>query len=172
LVTIGTTTAAVNLNINTAVGSLTLSNSGDSLAILNNMSLTADGNITNNGSINLGSGGNLTELIIGASNVTLGGTGTLTMGNNLNNLIVGSAAANKLTNAETIQGSGNIGAGQMALANSGTIDATQSNALTVQTSNGSTNTGTLEATTGTLVLLGDTITNTEARSSQPVLTCS
>jgi hypothetical protein len=160
LVTIGTTTAHVNLNINATVDTLTLSNSGDVLGINNNQNLTVDGNITNNGQINLNSGGNLTELIIAASGITLSGTGTLNMSNNPNNVIFGAAAADKLTNQQTIQGAGNIGNGQMALANSGTIDATQTNNLIIQTSNGDTNTGTLEATTGILVLQGDTITNT------------
>src|SRR5205814_10098489 len=56
-----------------------------------------------------------------------------------------------LTNSSTIQGSGNIGEGQMTLVNStsGIIDASNgagSSALTIQTSGGTTNTGILEAT--------------------------
>src|SRR5207302_2618222 len=140
-------------------GTLMLSGSGDVLNVSNNMVLTADGNITNNGQINLNSGGNLTELVIGVSGLTLSGTGTVNLSNNPNNLIFGAAAADKLTNSSTIQGAGNIGNGQMALLNSGTIDATQSTNLIIQTSNGDTNSGTLEATTGVLVLQGDTITN-------------
>jgi fibronectin-binding autotransporter adhesin len=159
-VTIGTATANVNLNVNGTFGTLALSNAGDVLNVANNMVLTADGNITNNGQLNMNSVGNNTELIVGASGIMFSGTGTLNMSNNTQNLIFGAAAADKLTNSSTIQGSGNIGAGQMALANSGTIDATQSNNLIIQTSNGDTNTGTLEATTGVLILQGDTITNT------------
>jgi hypothetical protein len=155
------THSAVTLDINGSAGSLKI-DSGDSLAISNNNQLTMSGNITNNGSITLNSGGNFTNLIIGASNVVLSGTGTLTLGNNPNNLIFGSVAANKLTNQSTIQGAGNIGNGQMALSNSGTINANQTaNALNIQTSNGVTNTGTLEATGGAaLNLNGDTYTNT------------
>ncbi len=65
-VTIGTTTANVNLNVNGTFGTLTLSNVGDVLNVVNNTILTADGNITNKGQINLNSGGNVTELIIDA----------------------------------------------------------------------------------------------------------
>jgi len=157
---INLTTAATNVDANFSIGTLTLNVAGDSATINNNVDLTVAGNITNNGTITLNSAGNITELIVGASGVMLSGTGTVNLSNNAENFIFGAAAADKLTNSETIQGSGNIGNGQMALANTGTIDATQSNNLIIQTSNGDANTGTLEATTGVLVLQGDTITNT------------
>jgi hypothetical protein len=159
-VTIGTTTANVNLNINATVDALTLSKSGDTLNFNNNQTLTADGNITNNGSITLNSAGNYTSLTIGSSAVTLSGTGSLTMGNNSDNFITAAAGTDKFTNAQTISGAGNIGNNSLTLVNSGTIDATQSNVLYIQTSGGTTNTGTIEATTGTLVLYGNTVTNT------------
>jgi len=154
--------SAVALDISgAAAGSLKI-DSDDSLSFNNNTNLTVSGNITNAGNISLNSGGNFTELIIGASNVTLSGAGTLTLGNNANNFILGSAAANKLTNQSTIQGAGMIGNSLMALSNSGTINANQTaNSLNIQTSNGVTNTGTLEATGGAnLNLIGDTYTNT------------
>ncbi len=137
-----------------------LTNSG-AYQVDNNATTVVVGTITNNGNINLASGGNTTELQLNG-NVTLTGTGTVTMSNNSNNVIVGAAPGNTLTNSETIQGSGNIGGGSMALVNSGTIDATQSSVLYIDTSNGTTNTGTLEATTGTLVLYGNTVTQTGA----------
>ena len=63
-------------------------------------------------------------------------------------------AADVLTNVNnTIQGSGQIGADQMALVNQGTIDANQATSLTIWTSNGTTNTGTLEATAGGNLIL-------------------
>jgi hypothetical protein len=62
---------------------------------------------------------------------------------------------------ETIQGAGHIGNGQMTLVNSSIIDADQSAGMTIQTSGGTTNTGTLEATSGsTLALVNTTVTNT------------
>ena len=172
-VTIGTTTTVVNLASGAAgtAGSLTLSNTGDTLniggetltvsgattnsgtiAVNNNSTLTVDGNISGAGTITMNSTGNFTELILGG-NVTLSG-GTLTMSNNTQNYIQGSTALDQLTNQETIQGAGQIGHGQMALVNTGTIDANQSAGLTIDANDGLTNTGTLEATGGS----GNTLT--------------
>jgi hypothetical protein len=121
------------------------------------------GTITDNGTITLASGGNATELRLNG-NVTLTGSGAVTMSNNSQNFIFGNAANDVLTNQETIQGSGNIGDNQMALVNSGTIDANNgggSNPLIIQVSNGATNTKTMEATNSSLLLLnGGTFMNT------------
>lgn len=150
-VTIGTTTAAVNMNEATGMfGSLTLSNSGDSLSVNNNDVLQAYGNITNNGKMTLDSIGNNTELVL-EGNVTLSGTGTLTLSGNNANYIFGATSLDQLTNQETIQGQGHVGNNEMALVNSGTIDAnvaTSGATLTVQVNDGFTNSGTLEATAG------------------------
>jgi len=150
-----------------ASGNPTLSgvtNSG-TYQLPNDNDTTLVGTITNSGSIQQNSGGNVTDLILGGASVTLTGSGTVTMGNNTNNRIYGAAGTDVLTNVNnTIQGSGQIGVAQMGLINqsAGIIDANQSNTLTLDTSNGTTNTGTLEATAGgTLVFAGaDTYTNT------------
>ena len=128
----------------------------------NNTATTINGTITNSGTIQLNSVGNYTELIAGGSGATLSGGGTVSLSNNSANVIYGAAGADGLTNTNnTIQGSGNIGDNQMTLVNQATINANQATALTIQTSNGATNTGTLEATAGgNLVLQGDTYTNT------------
>ncbi len=160
---ISTAGSTVTLNISgAATANLILGLSTDNLSFANGTSLTVSGStISNAGAISLNSTGNGTELQIGAANVTLSGTGTLTLSNNANNFIFGTAAANVLANQSTIQGSGNIGDGQMALNNSGTIDANQPTNLILQISNGATNTGTLEATNNaTLVVQGGTYTNT------------
>jgi hypothetical protein len=159
---INAASSAVTINGNDATSTLTLGTGTDSLAIANAEVLTVSGStVSNAGTITMNSTGNATEFVIGAANVTLSGAGTLTLGNNANNFIFGSSSSNVLTNQSTIQGSGNIGDGQMALSNSGTIDANQSVPLTLQISNGATNTGTLEATSGgTLVITGGTYTNT------------
>jgi hypothetical protein len=158
-VTIGTTSAGVNLSSGTgSFGTLALSGSGDSLAIANNAVMDAFGNITNNGSINLNSSGNVTELVL-EGNVTLSGSGTLTLSNNTNNYIFGGAATDQLTNQQTIQGAGQIGDGKMALANSGTIDANQSAGLTINANDGFSNTGTAEATAGSKLTLQSTVVN-------------
>ncbi len=151
-----TPAAVVQLNVNAIINNLTIC-ATCVLNFNNNQSLTIDGtSISNAGTLALNSTGNFTELIVGSSNVTLSGGGTLTMSNNANanNYIFGSAGANTLTNTNnTIQGSGNIGNNSMALVNQGTIDANQSTALYVQTSNGLTNSGTLEATNGGTLIL-------------------
>jgi predicted secreted protein len=141
----------------------TLTNpSGGQLKIDNGANLTITAPTINNaGAISMNSSGSATTLTIGAPSVTLTGGGTLTMSNSADNIITGSAPTNKLINQETISGSGNIGNNFMALNNSGTINANQTAPLTLQISNGATNTGTIEATSGgTLIINGGTYTNT------------
>jgi hypothetical protein len=154
---INLTAAATSVDTSSipAIGSLTLSNAGDSATILNNIVLTVGGNITNNGSLNLSSIGNVTELVLGG-NVTLSGTGTVTLSNNSQNYIFGTTALDQLTNQETIQGAGQIGHGQMALVNTGTINANQSAGMTIDANDGFTNAGTVEATAGATLLLSNT----------------
>jgi hypothetical protein len=144
---------------------LTLS-TGSNYQINNAAATTLVGTITNNGTIALASGGNGTSLIL-SGNVTLNGTGVVTMSNNSQNFIFGGVGADVLTNNQTIQGSGNIGDAQMALVNNGTIDANSgggSNPLIIQTSGGTTNTGILEATNSSTLMLngvsGGNFTNT------------
>ena len=159
--------SSVSLSAAGSTNNLTLA-SGNSLTISNNTSLTVFGSsISDSGTINLSSIGNVTDLIISNANTTLSGTGTLTLGNNSQNFIFGSVGADILTNSSTIQGSGNIGDGQMTMANSGTINANSGlgqNALFIQTSGGTTNTGTLEATNGSVLQItgasGGNVTNT------------
>src|SRR6202034_2314927 len=84
---------------------------------------------------------------------TLSGSGALVMSNNTNNFIYGASGNYVLTNASTIEGSGNIGDNQMTLVNSGTINANDTNSLVIQTSGTFDNTGTIEATnTGNLTV--------------------
>ena len=136
---------------------LTIS-TGSTVDVPNNNGLNLGaGTITNNGTINLQSAANNTELVI-AGSTTLGGTGSVTMSNNTANIITGGGT---LTNNETIQGAGDIGNASLTLINNGTIDANQSTALTINPIGGTTNTKTMEATAGgTLHLLDYTINNT------------
>ncbi len=110
------------------------------------------------GNVQLNSSGSFTELVL-QGNVTLSG-GTVTMSNNGQNYIFGAATADTLTNQETISGSGHIGNGQLTLVNSGTINANGSAGMTIQVNGGVTNTGTIEATGGTLLLSSTTVGNT------------
>ncbi len=129
-----------------------------------NSTLLLQGTITNNGTLQINSAGNLTNLEM-SGNVTLTGTGTVSLDNQAPNVIRGASTGKEvLTNQQTIQGAGDIGGNFMALVNRGTIDAKAGpgqNALDIYTNNGTTNTGTLEATNGsTLDLIGYTFTNT------------
>jgi hypothetical protein len=159
---ITTASSVVQLNVNGAINNLTLG-STDVLNLNSGTSLTIGGTtITNAGDVVFGTGANSTSLAIGSAAVTLTGGGTVTLGNSSGSFIYGAAGADVLTNANnTIQGTGNIGAAQMGLVNQATINANQATPLTIWTSNGTTNTGTLEATAGgNLILKNDTFTNT------------
>jgi hypothetical protein len=100
--------------------------SGSSLQVPNNNTTLIQGTLTNNGTLTLNSAGNGTFLdLASGQNATLTGTGIVTLSNNSQNFIQGASSASQtLTNQQTIQGSGNIGNGQMTLVNSGTINAT------------------------------------------------
>lgn len=153
---ISTASSAVTLDVNGTAADLTLSLATDTLNIGNGLDLTVSGaTISNAGKINMNSSGGATELVIGGS-TTLSGGGTLTMSSNSNNMILGGGT---FTNQETIQGAGVIGANNLTLVNSGTIDVNVVGTLEINPSGGTTNTGTLEAShDGTLVLTG-TFTN-------------
>jgi hypothetical protein len=158
-VTIGTATTSVNMNAGTGMfGTLSLSGSGDALGITNGDTLEAFGNIANNGALTLNSTGNFTELVL-EGNVTLSGTGTVTLSNNSQNYIFGATSTDQLTNQQTIQGAGQIGHGQMALVNSGTINANASAGMTIDANDGFTNTGLVEASGATLVLQSMSMNN-------------
>ncbi len=168
-VVIGLTTAATNVNASFSIGTLTLSNAGDSAAIANNVTLTAGGNISNAGTISLNSGGNVTVLDIGA-NLTLSGAGSVVLGSGGPNQING-ASGTVLTNSSNIVGGGgssndNVGANNLVIANAagGTINANVSGLnLYVQAGGASTNAGTIEATNGgTLLLYGQSWTQSGA----------
>ena len=164
---ITTSGSTVTLNQSGSIAGLTIGSS-DVLSFNNNTALTVTGNISNSnstgsGGLQFNSANNLTGIEINASAVSLTGGGTITMSANADNYIYGAASGDVLTNVNNIiQGSGHIGNSSMGLDNEGTIDANQSAApITLQTSSGTTNTGTLEATAGgNLILVNDTFTNT------------
>jgi fibronectin-binding autotransporter adhesin len=170
-VTIGTTTAAVSLanNQTGAFGTLTLSNSGDSLTVDNNALLQASGNISNAGTITMSGTGNSTQLYL-ENSLTLSGGGTVNL-NSTNGSYTGyidGVAGSTLTTSSNITGAGTVGNGVLNLVNSGTINANISaQNLVVDPDTcatcASTNSGTLEATGGaTLTLQGGTWTQTGA----------
>ena len=139
----------------------TLTNSG-AFSVVNNSTAYVEGMINNTGSMTLNGMGNATYLKL-ADNTTLSGLGYPHLADSANpaNYIYGQNGSYILTNLQTIQGSGTIGDGSMALNNQGTINANNAdNQLVINTSSGTTNTGTLEATNGaTLLLANDTFNN-------------
>jgi hypothetical protein len=155
--------SAVTLDIGGAQAANVTVDADDRLSFNNGTSLTVNGTtISNAGGISLNSGGNLTDLILAGNNtVTLSGGGTVTLGNNPNNRLYSSGGGGRLINQETIQGGGQLGVGQTAITNSGTINANVANALIVAPSaSGVTNTGTMEASGGGTLDLRGGYTNT------------
>ena len=124
----------------------TWSNAG-TMTIDDGALLPLSGTITNSGTIALNSMGTETDLELIQHGLTLEGHGQVVLSDNSANVIYGSGSDVVLTNVDnTISGAGQLGAGQMALVNEGTIVATGSNALDIDTgANVITNSGTLEA---------------------------
>jgi hypothetical protein len=111
------------------------------------LTISNAGTLTNSGAINLGSDTAGATLQING-NVTFSGKGTMNLSNNSGNVISGTSGS-VLTNASTIQGSGNIGNALISVVNSGTINANQSTALIIDTNSaGLTNNGTLSVSSG------------------------
>ncbi len=127
--------------------------------IQDNTTLRLFGTITNNGLFLINSGGNATDLRI-ADGAMLTGTGVVTTSNTQANRILGlSTGTERLTIASgmIIQGSMQFGADFMKFTNNGTIDANQSQGITIDPQNdadGAINNGTLQASNGSTLTLG------------------
>lgn len=173
-IVIGTATASSTDDLSLSIGTLTVSNSTDSLLLGDGVTLTVSGSINNAGSIQMASAGSNTFLSIGG-NISLSGKGTLTLGSGGPNFIVGASGTGSeiLTNASTVQGVGNIGNGIMGFVNSGTVIANGSalNLFINVSSAGFNNTGTLEAITGgNLTIAGPANSFANYNSSTSTLT--
>ncbi|MCK1695130.1 VCBS domain-containing protein [Bradyrhizobium sp. 144] len=122
--------------------------------------LPLSGIIDNIGTIELNSTGSETDLELIEHGITLQGHGQVILSDSSENVITGTVSDVTLTNVDnTISGAGHLGDGVMVLVNEGTIIATGTNALDIDTgSNAVTNPGTLEATgTGGLEVHSDLI---------------
>jgi hypothetical protein len=147
-----TGTSAINIgNTATLDGSTagTLTNLGN-VVVQDGSTLTLLGNIANQGAITLDSANYLTELIIGpggntVGTVTLSGTGTVALDGAAGDLVTGAISGDTLVNKETITGGGQLGGGTLSLVNQGTISATGSNTLFLNTGAAIINDGVLEA---------------------------
>ena len=121
--------------------------------VVNNSGIVLVGTLTNNGTINLNSAGNSTDIALTGSQSILG-AGVINLSNTTANRIYGAGSTLTLGSAQTITGAGTLGAGSagFALANQGTIIASSSAGLLINAAAGVTNTGTLRADGGTLSL--------------------
>jgi Ca2+-binding RTX toxin-like protein len=111
-----------------------------SMTISDGATLPLSGTINNTGTIALNSTGTGTGLQIIEHGVTLEGAGQVILSDSAENVISGTSAAVTLTNVDnTIDGSGDLGGGQLTLINDshGTIAATGFNQLTIDTGAGS-----------------------------------
>jgi hypothetical protein len=156
----------VTLDVNGSANNLKI-DSDDSLSFDTGTTLSISGNtIANAGQIVITGGNNAnTVLGLGASTV-LSGTGTVTLAysgsGNGAAYILQNVGGVTLTNEETIQGTGIIGNGGLALVNSsgGIIDANVSNAgLTLNGGGDVTNAGLLEATNGGVLAIATGVNN-------------
>ncbi|WP_456784475.1 cadherin domain-containing protein [Bradyrhizobium sp. USDA 4516] len=117
--------------------------------------LPLSGAIHNTGEIDLQASGDDTLLQLIQTRLTLNGGGHVTLSDDDHNIIAGTASNVTLDNVDNvISGAGQIGQGSLTLSNEGTINATGTHALVIDTgANVIANAGTLEATgTGGLVL--------------------
>ncbi len=117
------------------------------------------GNLTNNGTVLIGSSGGYSNLYIEATTLNLSGSGTVTLGNANSEILGYNGTSNTLVNSLTINGQGTIY--DLTFSNSGTVNANVSGGTLAIDSAPTTNTGTLQATGGgTLEIIYTTVTNT------------
>jgi T1SS-143 domain-containing protein len=136
-------------------------NTGD-MVVADGALMPFSGTLDNTGSIHITSTGSQTAFEIVQHGLTLTGGGTVTLSDDASNAIFGSGDDVTLTNVDnTISGAGQLGDGHLTLVNEGTIIASGSHALVIDTGvNAVSNTGTLEATgTGGLHIHGDVVNN-------------
>ncbi|MDX8435285.1 Ig-like domain-containing protein [Mesorhizobium abyssinicae] len=132
-------------------------NNAGTMTIGDGALLPLSGTINNSGLISLDSAGSGTLLQIIQNGITLQGGGQIVLSDSAGNVISGTTADVTLTNVDNvISGAGQLGGGSLSLNNQGTIIATGTQALIIDTgSNVTVNSGTLEATgSGGLMITG------------------
>ena len=133
---------AASLNANDFVfDQMPVTTNAGSMTIGDGATLPLSGTISNTGTIELLSNGDETDLQIIAQGITLTGAGHVVLSDSAENVIGGTSADVALTNVDnTIDGSGDLGGGQLTLVNDslGIIAATSAfNQLTIDTGAGS-----------------------------------
>jgi hypothetical protein len=119
------------------------------------------GTINNTGTIALNSTGDETDLQLIEHGVTLDGGGQVVLSDSDQNVISGTNSSVTLDNEDnTISGAGQFGNGELNLTNAGTINATGTHALTIDTgSNLVLNSGVLEASGSGGLIVESSIAN-------------
>ena len=119
--------SSVTLNISAAISGLTI-DPADTLIQPNDADLQLLGNVANNGTWQMNSVGNLTDISLNSPTVTFSGNGQVLMSNNIQNRWFGVNANRTLINGlnHTIRGGGQFGVNSgFFYDNHGLIDATQ-----------------------------------------------
>ncbi len=125
------------------------------VTVPNNNSVFLSGTTTNAGTLAVASVSHLTNLQIRGP-VTLAGAGALVLTNHINNRIYAENGLDRLTNASTIRGAGQLGVNAMALTNEGLIEAVGSAGLFINPNTaGADNIGTIRAAGGSFLTLTD-----------------
>ncbi len=133
---------------------------------VDNADVFLNGSLTHNGTWNLNSIGNATDIRL-SGDTTVDGTGTFDFNNNTQNRIRASSSLSRLIleSGRVIEGAGQIGVNSLKLTNRGLIDANETNSLTFDPTNGDAqafiNAGTFRATSGPLILNQGTYQNFE-----------
>jgi hypothetical protein len=119
------------------------------------------GTINNTGTIALNSTGDETDLQLIEHGVTLEGGGQIILSDSDQNVISGTSSGVMLDNEDnTISGAGQLGNGELTLTNAGTINATGTHTLTIDTgSNWVFNSGVLEASASGGLTVASSIAN-------------
>jgi hypothetical protein len=133
---------AASLNANDFVfDQVPVTTNAGSMSVSDGATLPLSGKINNTGTIELHSNGDETDLQIIAQGITLTGGGHVVLSDSAENVIVGTSANVTLTNVDnTIDGSGDLGGGQLTLVNDshGIIAVTSAfNQLIIDTGAGS-----------------------------------
>jgi hypothetical protein len=148
-------------------GTVTVTNNS-TLGISNNTTLVlGNANLIVNGTVSMNAGANITAVQLAYTNgtVTIGGTGSLTTTDTAGlNVMYAVTTGTTLQNNGTVSGSLNMYQNYAwALNNAGTITGNQTNPLIIHTGGGTTNSGTIQASSGgTVILENDNFTNTTA----------
>ena len=133
------------------------------LNVVDSNALYLAGSVANSGAISVKGNVSTTQIQITA-NVTLSGGGQIVMSDSGNNYLWAQATTDTLANVDnTISGGGNFGNGQLNLVNqkAGTINASGSNALVINTgANTITNAGLMETTGAGGMSINSPISNT------------